>query len=158
MTQVTGAIAQSVYAVEVSGNASSWTNVAGAAAAISFSGGDIPVGEQFTADGEEAIVTTSNKNGPRDITVRCVYSEGASDAWKTVWDLYTGASKKMAVRWSPAGGVATNKRYTTAVAGVAAIVPIVSCSMPEQDSGSGDPMLFEFTVRTPGIYEETISA
>ena len=158
MTQVTGAIAQSVYAVEVSANASSWTSVAGAAAAISFGGGDIPVGEQFTADGEEAIVTTSNKNGPRDITVRCVYSEGASDAWKTVWDLYTGATKKMAVRWSPAGGTASTKRYSTAVAGAAAAVPIVSCSMPEQDSSSGDPLLFEFTVRTPGIYEETVSA
>ena len=158
MAQVTGAVAQSVFQVEVSANGSTWTDVSGAATSVSVSGGDIPVGEQFTADGEEAIVTTSNKNGPRDITVRCVYTEGASDAWKTVWDVYIGASKLLAVRWAPEGDTAGNNQFSTAVAGAAAVVPLVNCTFPEHDASSGDPMLFEFTVRAPGIVSAAISA
>ncbi len=158
MAQVTGAVAQSVFQVEVSTDATTWTDVSGAATSVSVSGGDIPVGEQMTADGEEAIVTTSHKNGPRDVTVRCVYTEGASDAWKTVWDVYVGASKLLAVRWAPEGDTAGNNQFSTAVAGVAAVVPLVNCTFPEHDASSGDPMLFEFTVRAPGIVSAAISA
>lgn len=157
MAQVTGAIAKSVYKAEVSLDGSTWTDVSGAAATVSISGGDVLVGQQHTADGSEAIVTTSNKVDPRDVTIRAVYTETDSEPWDVVWTRYQGADKTIYVRWSPAGGASGDKRYACAVGGSAAAVPITACMMPDHDSGSGDPALFEFTVRTPGILEETVA-
>lgn len=158
MAQVTGSIAQSIYKLEVSTNGTSWTDISGSSTALTNSGGDVLVGEQHTADGEEAIVVTSNKMAPRDLTFSIVYTEGASDGWKTLWDLYQGTSKKVYARWSPTGGAATTKRYVTSVAGVAAPAVITGCKMPDHDAGSGDVALAEFTIKTAGILEETISA
>lgn len=158
MAQVTGGMAVSIFKLEVSAAGTTWTDISGAAASLQNSGGDVLVGEQMTADGEEAIVVTSNKMAPRDLTFSIVYTEGASDGFKVLWDLYQGASKKVFVRWSPTGGAATTKRYVTAVAGTAAAAMITGCKLPDHDAGSGDVALAEFTVKTAGILEETISA
>lgn len=158
MAQVTGGMAVSIFKLEVSANGTSWTDISGAAASLTNSGGDVLVGEQMTADGEEAIVVTSNKMAPRDLTFAIVYTEGASDGFKVMWDLYQGTTKKAYARWSPAGGAATTKRYVTAVAGVAAPAMITACKLPDHDAGSGDVALAEFTLKTAGILEETISA
>jgi len=157
MAQVTGAVAQSIFKLEVSAAGVSWTDVSGAATSLTPSGGDEVVGEQMTADGEEAIVVTSNKMAPMDLTFRIVYTEGSSDPFKVMWDLYQGTDKRVYVRWSPMGGAATQKRYVTAVAGVAAPAVITGCKLPDHDSSSGDPALAEFSVKTAGILEETIS-
>jgi hypothetical protein len=157
MAQVTGAVAQSIFKLEVSAAGVSWTDVSGAATSLTLSGGDVVVGEQMTADGEEAIVVTSNKMAPMDLTFRVVYTEGSSDAFKVMWDLYQGTDKRVYVRWSPRGGAATQKRYVTAVAGAAAPAVITGCKLPDHDASSGDPALAEFSVKTAGILEETIS-
>lgn len=158
MAQVTGGMAVSIVKLEVSANGTTWTDISGAAASLQNSGGDVLVGEQMTADGEEAIVVTSNKTAPRDLTFGIVYTEGASDAFKMLWDLYQGASKKAYARWSPAGGGAATKRYVTAVGGVAAAAVITGCKLPDHDASSGDVALAEFSLKAAGILEETISA
>ena len=158
MAQVTGGVAQSIFKLEVSAAGVTWTDISGAATGITISGGDVVVGEQMTADGEEAIVVTSNKMQPMDLTFNIVYTEGSSDAFKVLWDLYQGSDKRVFARWSPRGGAATTKRYVTSTAGVASAAVITGCKLPEHDASSGDVALAEFSIKTPGLLEETISS
>lgn len=157
MAQITGAVSETIVKLEVSVNGTNWTDVSGALASFENSGGDILIGEQMTADGEEAIVVSSLKMAPRDLTFGVVYTEGTNDPFKVIFDVYQGTTKLLYVRWSPRGGAATQKRYVTSVAGVAAAVPVVSCQMPGHDPGGSGVALASFSVRTPGILEETIS-
>ena len=157
MAQTTASIPQSGFKVEVSLNGSSWTDISGVAATVEVSGGEAQIGEQMTADGEYAIVTPGNKIGAYDITCRVVYTETTAMGWKTVSSRFYGTAKTIAVRWSPAGGQSTEQSFTTSLAGAAAaVVPIVSCNPPALDASSGDPALFEFSVRSPAIYEATL--
>lgn len=157
MAQTTGAIPVSGYTVEVSTNGSSWTDISGAAATVSIEGGDNKVGVQHTADGNEALVVSGNKVDPRTVTVRCVYTETAGEAFAVVWAQYEADDKKIYLRWSPKGGADGNFQYACGVGGVAAAVPIVSCTLPEMDAGGEDVALFEFSVMTPGIVKSAVS-
>lgn len=159
MAQTTGAIARSGFKVEVSVNGTDWTDISGAAATVTNDGGEALVGDQMTAEGMYAIVTPGNKTEPRNITVSCVYTEVATtEPWDVVYGRFVGTAKTVAVRWSPAGGGVGKFRYGTSIdAAGPDLVPIVSCTLPELDATSGDPALFEFVVRTPAIYKETIT-
>lgn len=157
MAQTTGAMARSGFKVEVSVNGTDWTDISGAATNVTNEGGENLVGDQMTATGGYAIVTAGDKTEPRNFTVSCVYTETAGEPWKIVIARHEGTDKTIAVRWSPAGGATGTQRFGTSVdAAGADLVPIVSCTHPEMDASSGDPALFEFTVRTPAIYTETV--
>ena len=157
MAQTTASIPQSGFKVEVSLNGSSWTDISGVAATVEVSGGEAQIGEQMTADGEYAIVTAGQKIGAYDITCRCAYTETASMAWTIVSAQFYSAAKTVYLRWSPAGGAIGVQRFTASKDGTnAALVPIISCNPPALDASSGDPALFEFSVRSPAIYEATI--
>lgn len=157
MAQTTGAIARSGFKVEVSVDASTWTDISGAATNVTNDGGDALTGDQMTAEGMYAIVTAGNKTEPRNITISAVYTETAGESWKVVYARFVGTDKRIAVRWSPAGGKTGDQRLGTSIDALGAdIVPIVSCTLPELDASSGDPALFEFVVRTPAIYSETV--
>lgn len=158
MAQTTGAIPVSSYKVEVSTDGSSWTDVSGQAAGVTVDGGEVSVGSQHTALGDEAIVVSANKVAPRTITVRSVYSETTGEAFAVVWAAYVAAAKSIYLRFSPAGGGTGDFLYTCAVGGVAAAVPIVSCTLPELDSSGEDVALFEFSVMTPGLLKAAVSA
>lgn len=158
MSQTTGAIASSNFKVEVSDNGTSWVDISGVASTVSVDGGDVKVGNQHTAEGAEALVVSGNKVDPRTVTVKSVYTEVDGEAFDTVWERYSGADKTIYLRWSPKGGAIGDVRFTCAVGGDAAAVPIVSCTLPELDVSSEDVALFEFSVMTPGILKETVSA
>ncbi len=157
MAQTTGAIARSGYLVEISANGSTWTDVSGTNTTVETSGGEIGVAESFTAEGDEAIVKTTGKNAPREVTFKSLYTEGSGEEFNTIWGYYIGATKLVYVRWSPAGGAVGTKRYVTAVAGAAAAVPITKCTPPDLDANSEDLAMFEWGVKTPGLLQETIS-
>lgn len=157
MAQTTNAISQANFEVEVSTNGTAWTSVAGEATSVTRDGGDQKIGSQHTADGEQAVVVGANKIDPIRLTVRCLYTEATSEAWKTVKAQFDAADKRIYMRFSPAGGAPGDLRYVCAVGGVAAAVPIVSCLPPELDANAEDPAMFEFSVMTPGLLEETIS-
>ena len=157
MAQTTAGIPVSGFKVEVSTNGSVWTDISGSAATVTVEGGDNKVGTQFTADGEEAIVVGANKVEPRTVTVRSIYTETSGEAFDKVWTQYDGAEKSIYLRWSPRGGSAGDFQYSCAVGGAAAAVPIVSCTLPEQDAGAEDVALFEFSVMTPGLLKSTVS-
>ena len=157
MAQTTGGIPVSGFKVEVSTNGSVWTDVSGQAAQVTVEGGDNKVGTQHTAYGAEAIVVSGNKTDPRTVTVRSVYTETTGEAFAVVWAQYAAADKVIYLRWSPQGGGAGDFQYTCAVGGAAAAVPIVSCTLPEQDAGAEDVALFEFSVMTPGLLKSAVS-
>lgn len=158
MAQTTGGISRAGYKVEVSTNGSDWTDISGAGATVTTSGGEQLVGEQNTADGSAPVVTGTNKVGSRNVEVRCLYTETSGEAWKVVSARYNGAVKTIYLRYSPAGGGSTTQRFSTANnADTVVAVPIINCVPPELDAGSGDPALFTFTVITPKLKEETIA-
>ncbi len=157
MAQTTTADNKAGFKVEVSVDASAWTDISGQGATVSVDGGDQLTGEQNTADGSAPVVTGSNKVESKTVTINCLYTETASQAWRLVKDRYDSATKTIAVRYSPRGGAQTERRYVTANdAGTAIIVPIVNCNEPEGDAGSGDPLMFEFSVITPKLLEEAV--
>ena len=158
MPQTTDAMSSANYKVEVSDDGSTWTDISGANASVQIDGGDIGVGSQHTAAGAEAIVVSNKKRDPLTITVKAIYTETADEPWKVVRDLYESADPALYLRFSPNGGGTGDMRYTTAVGGTAAAVPIKSCGYPQLDAGSEDPAMFEFSVMTPGLKSEAIAA
>lgn len=156
MAQTTNAISQAGFKVEVSSDGSSWTDVSGASGTVQLSGGDVKVGSQHTADGSQAIVVTSNKTEPIEVTIKTLYTETAGEAWKVVKAAYDAANKVIYLRWSPKGGGAGSARFTTAAGGVAAAAPLTSCLPPDLDAAGEDPAMFEFSVMAAGLLEDTV--
>ena len=159
MAQTTTAVCQSGYKIEISADGSTWKDVSGVGVGIAVSGGEAQVGEQMTALGEYALVVPGNKIGPYDITIRSVYTETADEAFLVAYAAFEGASKVLAARWAPKGSGATSLNFSTSLAGAAvAIVPIVSCTPPEQDASEGKPAVFELVLKSPALFKGTIGA
>lgn len=158
MAQTTTAMSQANFEVEVSNDGTSWTSIAGQATTVSLSGGEQKIGSQHTADGEQAVVVGANKVEPITVTVKTLYTETSAEAWKLVKARYDGTAKTIFLRYSPGGGDSGDLRYSCAVGGAAALVPIVSCLPPDMDAGAEDLAMFEFAVMTPGLLEATISS
>lgn len=158
MAQTTGGMSRANYKVEVSTDGTAWTDISGANATVQADGGDIGVGSQHTAASGEAVVVSNKKREPITVTASCLYTEVTSEPWQVVREVYESDNPLLYVRFSPKGGGAGDLRYTTAVNGVAAAVPLVSCGLPELDVSSEDPAMFEFSVMAPALLKETISA
>jgi len=157
MTQTTGAIPRSNFQAQVSTDGTTWTDISGQAVTVQRSDGDQMIGEQNTADGSSPVVTGSNKKAAETVTVAAVYTEGPTEAYEVVAARYRGAAKTIFFRWAPKGGIGTvagNNMFTCANdAGTAIAVPIINCSIPDLDAGSGDPAMIEFSLRTPNVAE-----
>lgn len=157
MTQTTGGMPRGNFQVEVSTDGTTWTDISGQAATVQRSDGDQMVGEQHTADGTSPIVTGSNKKAAETVTVGIVYTEETGEAFTVVRARYNGADKTIYLRWAPKGGigsVAGNNLFTCAdAAGDAFACPIINCTLPDLDAGSGDVAMAEFSVRTPNVAE-----
>ncbi len=134
--------------MEVSTNGTTWTDISGFANSIEVSGGERQIGEAYTFDGDTALLT-SGKREPVEVTVRVVYTEGTSEPFEVVRAAYEDGSS-VYVRWSPKGGSAGNFQFTTA-AGL-----VSSLTYPAGEVG-GDPVMVEFTVKTPGISKSVVA-
>lgn len=157
MAQTTGAEARAGYKIEASVNGSSWTDISGQSNSVTVDGGEQIVGEQNTADGQAPVVTGSNKVGSSTVTVSSLYTETAAESWRVVRDRYIGTDKTIFLRYCPKGGASAERRYVCANdANTAVAVPIVNCSLPAGDANSGDPLMFEFSVRAPRLFEEAV--
>ncbi|MBV6425330.1 MAG: hypothetical protein NAOJABEB_03147 [Steroidobacteraceae bacterium] len=157
MAAPTAIACQNGFKLEVSDDASSWVDISGEGVAITLDGGEQLIGEQMTAENAFALLCDSGKTSPIGITCRTVYSEDSGGGFDEVWTRYTGSDKTLAVRFSPRGGLAGHKRYTTSVdAAGADVVPIVSCLPPALDAETAGLALFEFSVRTPALFQESI--
>ena len=159
MPATTDAFAQSNFEIEVSTDGSSWVDLCGQATNVDPGDPEHMVGEQMVACSDYAIISPSNKIGPREITVSVVYTETAAEGFETVYDRFVGADKSLYLRWSPAGGANGDKQFTTSDAAGSAAAPgyITSCTIPTQDASTADPALFTFTVKASSVIVADIS-
>ena len=159
MAQTTTAFVKSEYQVEVSNDlvTPTWTDISGWSTTVDVSGGERTNSETHTADGDVPIAV-AGKRAAQQVTVNVVYTEGATDAFKIVYAAYL-ANAGIGIRYSPKGGATGTKRYFGSnAAGTAQILcPILNCTPPSMDAGSGDVTMAEFTLLVPQLVEETIS-
>lgn len=155
MPQTTGTVPQSCGKVEFStvSTCDSWTNVSGSVNSILAPTQTKMVGEEYTFDGDGAIVLVG-KLEPFDLTVRIVYTEEALEAYiieKTQFEL-GACNGYMCLRWSPAGGNVGDIQYTTNYA------PITSHSWPPINAGAAGPIMVEFTMRVSTVTESLVTS
>jgi hypothetical protein len=157
MPQTENALPRSNFQAQISINGTVWTDCSGISATVQRSDGDQMIGEQNTADGMNPVVTGSNKKGAETLTMRGLYTEDAAEGFKIAHARYRGTNKTLFFRWSPKGGIGTiagNTLFTCAnEAGDPVAVPIINCTLPDLDAGSGDPAMFELSLRTPSVLE-----
>lgn len=151
MTQATGSQSFFEALVELNpgGLPGAWTDISGWDCAVADSGGDRQMGEVYTTDGDTAIIG-QGKRQPRDITVRAVYTEQATDPYALALAAYRNHTV-LQVRWSPLGGDTGEKRYTTN----STYSFVINCPPPVGEAGSGDPTVFEFTVHTSDVTQDS---
>lgn len=163
MAQTTGAIAGSAakveYSLDASGTTGTWVNFSGYAASVDISGGEQATGSMMTLDGDAAILRNSNKTAPFTVTISVVYTETDSQPWDAIWDRFKGATKTIALRWSPSGGAGGTVQYaTTDTAKTNPVLsPIISCTPPGVAAESGDPLMFELVVECADILKSTVA-
>lgn len=148
MTQVTG-YTMSDAKVEYSANGSSWTDISGAAAAVSDTTQERATGNVNTHDTDNPIVTFG-KLAPVAPRFRIVYSEGTGDPFEVIRAAFE-ASTSCYFRWSPRGGSAGQAQFATGAG------KITSFKYPDSDSGSGAPVMCEFVHVSPDITKSTVS-
>lgn len=159
MAQTTEGMTMAGAKVEISTDAAAFTDVSGYAASVSVTGGEQITGSQQTHSGDAAIVLGANKTAPFTVTVSVVYTDTDAQPFDVVWDRFKGTAKTLCVRWCPAGGTAGDEQYVTSNAAKSAAVlcPIVSCTPPNTDASSGDPVMVQFSVLCSDILKATIS-
>lgn len=151
MTQITGALSAVNAQVDYSANGSSWTDVSGTYNKVAPGDSVRMSGAQYTFDGDGALVTYG-KREPIEITFTFIYTEGASDVYKTLEDLHVADDgTALYLRWVPKGPTVGNFVYSTG------LCKITNWKRPEVDSASADPLVCEFTVLTAGITRSTYS-
>jgi len=156
MAQTTGGISFCPAYVEWNTTGTTWTSMGPWAASVAVSGGDRQIGEQFTFDGDTAILR-GGKRGPIDVTVRFVYTETATDPFLDILDSYDDTcGGQLNIRFAPAGNTAGNYQYTTNTG--TDMTQIVNLSYPQGEAGPGDVVMCEVTVRTSHLAEGTIAA
>jgi hypothetical protein len=154
MAQTTSALSFVAAYVETNTTGTVWVAVGGFAASVAVSGGDRQVGESFTFDGDTPIIT-AGKRGSIDVTVRYLYTEGATDPFLDVLDSYDDAGGGLCnVRWAPRGNSAGYYQFTTDTDNT----ELVSFGYPQGEAGPGDSVMCEFTVKTGSLTAGTIAA
>ena len=149
MAQATGG--QSFYdaLVEIKPAGGVWIDISGWGSSIAIDGGDRTTGEGYTFDGDVAIIGIA-KRAPRTVTVRCLYTESASDPYERALDAYRNHTA-LQVRWSPKGGDTNESRYTTS----ANDSYVVNCPPPVGEANGGEPTMFEFSVFTSDVTKDS---
>ena len=152
MAQTTGAISFKAAKVEIgTTGTTAWSDISGTFNKVEVGGRERAVGSIHTADGDTPIVTRG-KLSAADVTVTCVYTEVAGEAFKVVHDLFVASGgTDFWIRWTPAGSATTYYRYTSG-AGV-----INSVTLPVGEVGAGTPVMFAFKVTAPSITQATNS-
>ena len=100
--------------------------------------------------GEDTAAVTFGKLEPIEITARGVYTESTTSAFYVLDAAHTTAcGGKAAIRWSPAGCTTANRSFRSSTT----VAKMVSLTYPGGDAASGDPLTYEFTIRTPDLTE-----
>lgn len=149
MAQVTGVLSGRISKIEYATDYSTYTDLSGGANSISVSGADRKSGEAWTFDGDTPIVTIG-KLEPAEITVRSLYVDSSVGHFAVISGMKRNATP-MNIRWAYDTDTTGSWRFTT-VTGY-----VISCMQPEAEADPGDPLAFEWTVKTASIAEAVIA-
>lgn len=148
MAQTTNAITLRAEYIAISTNGTAFTDISGFSNSVEVGGGDREIGTFFTADGDTPILG-AGKRGELEVTLKAVYTEGASDPFMVALSAYEGATDLYA-RWAPKGNATGNLQYTTSK-GI-----VVSPVYPQGEVQSGDPVAIEIMLKCASITKATI--
>lgn len=155
MAQTTGAISFRTAVVKISSTDTAWasmTDLSGSGAGVAVAGGDRVTGEEHTLEGDIPVVV-AGKRGSIDVTVRCVYTEGAAEAFETARAIYETAGGAAYVMWNPKGtGDSSNFVFDTG-AGI-----MTNFKYPEGDAEGGEVVMGEFAVKCASITKTSIGS
>ena len=150
MAQTTTALAATNAKIEFSTNGSTWYDISGSSNAIDPGEQERQSGEEYTLDGDYAIIT-GGKFQPLEITVKVMFTPTTGEAWLRASAAFV-AKSDVYIRWSPQGGANGTKLYTSDK-GI-----LTKLQWPMSDATDAKPLLVSFTVKTPKVTESTISA
>jgi hypothetical protein len=152
MAQTTGSMSGVNMKIMVSNNNSDYTDVSGTANRVAVSGFARQSGENYTFDGDHAVVG-AGKREPVEIEVTAIYTELAGEAFVLTWaEFDADDGDDYWLRWSPGGGDTGDYGYTSTT-GV-----ITACSPPSGESAPGDPLTISFTIKCASVDQSTLAA
>jgi len=125
------------------------TAISGYSTAVEVSGYESQVGEAYTGDANTAILA-QGKTTPADVLVRCVYTDGATDPFKALWDAKE-AKEKVKFIWYPKGNAVGEQKLETEYGFLTKVTP------PVGEFSSPDILLFEASLKTSKITPGTVS-
>jgi hypothetical protein len=143
MAQTVNAISARNLKLEYSLNGTTWNDISGMANSVKPDDGDREQGEDYTFDGDVAVITYG-KRKPTKLKIKVLYTEGASDAAEVARNSYENSSD-LYFRWSPKGQSTGTFVYTSAAGRV------VTSPYPGGEAKSGDPVALEFTFVCPQL-------
>lgn len=151
MTQTTGGMSFVDCEIRFSTNNSDWTDISGSANGITVSGGERQSGEEYTYDGDVAVVT-AGKRGPVTVDVNAIYTESATESFNLAWTQYTTADGGSAwLDWSPDGGDSADWRYSTNTGVVINALP------PGGEAAPGAPATISFQIKCSEVSKSAVS-
>ena len=154
MAQTTAAMSGVNFDIEVAlAGSGTWTNISGSSNMIAVPEQARQTGDDYTADGDPAIVTPG-KLSPIDVTVTILFTNESAEAFETVrpWFEADGGSR-IDLRWSPQGVGATGRAVFNALN-----VVINGFTYPGPDASAAAPLRAGFKVRVPQIIRTTTAS
>lgn len=152
MTQTNDAISGAAAHHATSTDGTTFADRSGYSARVTPGSQSRMTGEAYTFEGDTAVVTYGNRE-PMDIVVSGIYTEDVSSYFEAARAAFE-ANTLWVLQWAPAGSEAGNFQYTTDLV----YSRITEFNWPEVDASSGDPVMFEYTVHTPGVTKSVISS
>ncbi len=124
---------------------SAWTNVSGSVNSVTPASQTKIVADEHTFD-EAGALTQIGKVNPVDITVRVVFSNQATEAYRLARTAFLDANcdGKLCLRWIPGGNVGDDGFQT-------GYVPVTSFDWPAIDANAGGSVMGTFIVHAPVV-------
>ena len=148
MAQTTAAMNSLSTDVEVSADASTWTNISGSLTTFTPDAQQRGIGQRKTIDGDMSIVLSGRKEIVT-VTMDGVYTDTTGESFKvleTIWDSTDGT---IYVRYFPEGKASGNLVYTSGK-GI-----LSSFGHPPIQADSNDPLAFTAVATHPGWTSRT---
>jgi hypothetical protein len=113
MAQTTTSLTWENTKLEFSTDGAAWTDISGSTNTVEDSGGEIDTNKLFT-HGTATPILGYGKKSEHKIAVNVVYTETAGEAWALLSTAYE-ANSAAYFRWSPRGGSAGQRRFTSSI-------------------------------------------
>lgn len=148
MAQTANGMSMKNCKVELSTNGTVWTDASGHSNEVAWDGAEKQTESTFTFDGKGPIIT-QGKQDAASLTIKVVYTEGASDPAQLAQSAYDNDTPLYA-RWSPRNGAQGVKRYVSS-AGIVKKPPY-----PAGASNAAGAVLVDIVLECTGITQETV--